>query len=60
MSEVILVDQADGIATLTFNRPAVRNAIDQEKIGLLQAAASQRKIANAPAVWPGPESLRAR
>src|SRR5258705_385409 len=48
MSEVILVDQAEGIATLTFNRPAVRNAIDQEKIGLLQATLA--RLENDPAV----------
>lgn len=48
MSEVILVDQADGVATLTFNRPEVRNAIDQEKIGLLQATLA--RLENDPAV----------
>jgi 2-(1,2-epoxy-1,2-dihydrophenyl)acetyl-CoA isomerase len=48
MSEAILVDQADGIATLTFNRPEVRNAIDQEKIGTLQAVLA--RLENDPAV----------
>ena len=38
MSEAILLDQTDSIATLTFNRPEVRNAIDQEKIGDLREA----------------------
>jgi 2-(1,2-epoxy-1,2-dihydrophenyl)acetyl-CoA isomerase len=34
----ILVDKAAGVATITFNRPHVRNAIDQDKIWMLQEA----------------------
>ena len=36
MSEVILVDRAGGIATVTFNRPQARNAIDQTTLGLIE------------------------
>lgn len=38
MAEVILVERRGSIATLTFNRPEVRNAIDQEFIGKIRDA----------------------
>jgi 2-(1,2-epoxy-1,2-dihydrophenyl)acetyl-CoA isomerase len=38
MADPILVDKRDGVATITFNRPQVRNAIDQDKIWMLQEA----------------------
>jgi 2-(1,2-epoxy-1,2-dihydrophenyl)acetyl-CoA isomerase len=36
MAEVLLVNRRDGVATLTFNRPEVRNAIDQDSIALIE------------------------
>jgi 2-(1,2-epoxy-1,2-dihydrophenyl)acetyl-CoA isomerase len=36
MADVVLVDRQDGIATLTFNRPEVRNAIDQDSIAIIE------------------------
>ena len=38
MDPVLLVDTADGVRTLTLNRPAARNALSAELIGRLVEA----------------------
>jgi 2-(1,2-epoxy-1,2-dihydrophenyl)acetyl-CoA isomerase len=38
MPDFVLLEKHGAVATLTFNRPEVRNAIDQESIGMIHAA----------------------
>lgn len=38
MADVVLLDKRGAVATLTFNRPEVRNAIDQQSLGLIHSA----------------------
>lgn len=41
MSDSVLYEVADGVATITFNRPQVMNALDPEMIRRLRAASEQ-------------------
>jgi 2-(1,2-epoxy-1,2-dihydrophenyl)acetyl-CoA isomerase len=41
MADVLLLDCKDGIATLTFNRPEVRNAIAQDSIMIIERMLSE-------------------
>ena len=44
MAHPILVEKRDCVATLTFNRPHVRNAIDQDKIWMIQEALAKLEL----------------
>src|SRR5262249_33492983 len=46
MADVLLVDCRDGVATLTFNRPEVRNAIDQDSIAIIERTLSDLESAH--------------
>ncbi|WP_134765653.1 enoyl-CoA hydratase [Nocardioides sp. 1609] len=41
MSDVLLVERSDGVATLTLNRPASRNALSAELIAALRTAMAE-------------------
>jgi 2-(1,2-epoxy-1,2-dihydrophenyl)acetyl-CoA isomerase len=42
----VLVDCQDGVATLTFNRPEVRNAIDQDSVAIIEGTLSKLELSS--------------
>ena len=52
--DIVLVDVADGVMTITLNRPGVRNAINEAM------AYSVGSVGNSSASWPKPNSSAAR